>query len=93
MSEMRIEWPRDKSEVKQVEKLDIAGKTWFIGDKVLYIPNHAFALSPNDPESHRDCEHGIITSMRDNGGIWVRYNHQHTTQPGQKTPVDNLRLL
>ena len=72
---------------KQVEFLDLNGKTFRIGDKVLYIPNHA-----NNDSSHKDCERGVITSMRDDGGIWVRYEKQHPTAPGQRTPVNNLRF-
>lgn len=85
---MRIEWPKEKNAPKQVEKLDFAGKTFMLNDKVLYIPNHAFGDS-----SHPDCERGVVTSMRSDGGIWVRYERQHITQPGQKTPIENLRLL
>lgn len=73
--------------MEQVTHLDMNGKSWHVGDRVCYIPNHA-----NNDSSHPDCEYGIITSMRDDGGIWVRYAKQHPTAPGQKTDFDNLRL-
>lgn len=92
-NEFRLEWPEEKPTPKQVDHIDFAGKTWSVGDKVVYVPNHAFSLCPGDPLSHPDCERGVITSLRTGGHIWVRYEHQHITQPGQKTPAGNLRLI
>ena len=78
---------------EQVDHVDVNDKTWCVGDKVLYIPNHAFAVYPKAPADHPGCERGVITSLRSDGSIWVRYESQHITQPGQKTPVNNLRFL
>lgn len=76
-----------KPEPVQVDYLDVGSMTMHVGDKVLYIPNHA------ENSDHPDCERGVITSLRSDGGVWVRYERQHITQPGQKTPVHNLCLL
>lgn len=67
--------------------VDYNGKTFLVNDKVLYVPNHAFG-----DRDHKDCEIGVITSIRD-GNVWVRYEKQHITQPGQRTPLANLHLI
>lgn len=37
-----------------------------IGRHVIYVPNHA----PRDP---KQWEHGILSSFREDGAIWVRF--------------------
>ena len=88
MSEYWIEWPEKKESPRNVDHFDYGGKVFYLNDKVLYIPNHAHGDS-----SHKDCERGVVTSLRSDYGIWIRYENQHITQPGQKTPIENLRLL
>lgn len=39
------------------------------GDKVLYIPYHAFG-----DESHRDCEKGVVSSKNDKF-VFVKYDN------------------
>lgn len=73
--------PEKISEYVQLED----GKLIKEGDPVTYVPMHA-----RGNPCHRDCEKGIVSSIRD-GGVWVRYEKQHPSQPGQKTPIENLR--
>jgi hypothetical protein len=57
-----------------------------VGDEVLYIPLHAQGKA-----DHKDCEHGVVTSLSRNGDtIFVRYGKEEISKA---TYAWNLKLI
>lgn len=47
----------------------IATAIFEMGDRVIYIPMHAF-----DDRGHPDCERGCVSSIDGNGNVFVRFD-------------------
>lgn len=57
-----------------------------VGDRVLYVPNHA-----NGDAKHPDCERGIVSSTNE-VNVFVRYTQRggDLSVNGQATSPENL---
>ncbi len=51
-----------------------------LGRKIVYVPNHA-------PEDPTQWQHGVLSSYRDNGAIFVRFKGP----TGERCEPENLR--